>query len=390
MNGSSVQHSTQQALTVENVATLPKESQNHTKDFIEKIPSALKGTVEYPEATGIVNEQPPVRGSAANGACGGAADHLASSKDFFNKAYKLFPSLARNPANQTHAPIPDPNEDLPSIEDPAIAVANTWRPLALTRMLPLDSPTLSKIPPPSKTRTFSWPFLHSLFGGLEWTPDLYYIPPSHGKCILPSRTFYAVQDPAHDPYLPSHPGAHGAKLIPFLRDNDDGMSVDAFRRVPMFVARRPDEYFYYGMYTQSRWSDKLDAERMVTVVPDAVKMYWADELTQNGKSEWVTRALMRHFFPRPEYEGVVVAEVAEGSVAVEDQEQASLEKDVRRHVDELAEWEGDARVKVGLLRKEQILESFEVVRSLFIFTPNPLLSLLSASLPSFLPHFLLF
>ena len=51
-----------------------------------------------------------------------------------------------------------------------------------------------------------------------------------------------------------------------------------------------------GNYSQTRWSDKLDYDRMVEQVPREVKTYWAEELSSQGRME-VSRK--RGFAHRP-------------------------------------------------------------------------------------------
>lgn len=264
----------------------------------------------------------------------------------------------------------DPDHPIPSVEDPARKVTDTlppWQPLAIRRLAPLVKEKVAKIPSRTAMKLFSWDFLDSIFGGIQWSPGLYYIPPSQGLCILPNRTYYVLEH-TYEPYLPRHPGAHGAKLTAFFNSNpaetfgDDAEA--AYLDVPVFIRiRNGPDYVYYGTYSQLRWSDKLDYDRMVENVPYTVKMYWAEQLSEVGRPEWVTQALMKHFWPIPEYDGVATTSVANGSVPNDEEaDRKQVLKDVQRHVEQLKDREKEARMKAGLLRKDNILEAFEKVR----------------------------
>ncbi|OCL14207.1 hypothetical protein AOQ84DRAFT_394606 [Glonium stellatum] len=246
----------------------------------------------------------------------------------------------------------------------------TWKPLAIRRFEPLSVKNLSRIPPSTKTVTFTWDFLRSAFGGSQWSPGLYYIPPSHGPCILPGRTYYAL-DATYEPYLPEQPGAHGAKLTAFFNINPGDVDGDdagaAYSDVPLFICASPystekntRKYTYFGTYSQTRWSDKLDYDHMVEVVPNKVKMYWAEHLSETGRPEWVTEALKKHFWPKPEYAGATFGNgVSTGSVPNEDDERSKVLEDVEAYVNELKSWEKESSMKAKLLKKENILKAFE-------------------------------
>ncbi len=190
----------------------------------------------------------------------------------------------------------DAEQVWPTVEDPArpIAMAQPpWQPLAIRRLNQVLSDLPSRIPPTAGTRTFSSDFLHATFQGVEWSPGLYYVPRASSQNLLPGRTYYLL-DARVEPYLPLKPGMHGAKLTAFFNtnvsdDNDDEDDTAAYTRVPLFVSveryakgqptttkagkdRSSDRYIYYGSYSQLRWSDKLDYDRMVEHVPYDVKM----------------------------------------------------------------------------------------------------------------------
>jgi hypothetical protein len=257
-----------------------------------------------------------------------------------------------------------PDTPVPSIEDPARNA--TWQPSYIRGLAPLKDLTL---PPPSKTVTFSWDFIQATFKGIEWSPGLYHIPESTGDCILPTRTYYAI-NATYEPYLPSKPGSHGAKLTAFFNNVENTDGPAAYENVPLFVsaAKKGDvrfkdsEYIYFGTYSQSRWSDKLDYDHIRDCVPDEVKYYWAEQLADPARPEWVTKALMKQLEPMPEYEGTLPTSTANGSLPVDEEVQKKkLDKDVRAFIRELGYWEKDATVKVKLLKKENILQAFQNV-----------------------------
>lgn len=276
-------------------------------------------------------------------------------------------------ANRSNGNGTNPDEPVPSVEDPYNQSGGTWKPLAIRRLESLPKENLLRIPPATKTVTFTWDFLRSAFGGSQWSPGLYYIPPSHGPCILPGRTYYAL-DASYEPYLPEQPGAHGAKLTAFFNSNPEEVDGDdagaAYSGVPLFICASPysvekntRRYTYFGTYSQNRWSDKLDYDRMVEEVPNKVKMYWAEQLSEIGRPRWVTEALRKHFWPKPEYEGAMLgSSVSTGSVPNEDEERSKVLEDLEVHINELKDWEKESGMKVKLLKMENILEAFEKVR----------------------------
>ncbi|GME59130.1 Sh3 domain-containing protein [Neofusicoccum parvum] len=246
-----------------------------------------------------------------------------------------------------------------------------WQPLAIRNLRPLPTDMTSTIPAPASTQTFSWGFLRSLLAGQWWSPGFYYHPVSEGASILPSRTYYLL-DACNDPYVPRSPGAHGAKLTAFFNpenpdDADGDEAANAFDNVPVFATATEwaarhnvaptttagDEggarYVYMGMYSQLRFSDKLDYDRLVEHVPYAIKMYWADQLADLARPAWVTDALMKALVPKPEYEGPLPGPAAEDDV---------VRQEVGAHVRDLKEWDRDARKVVGRLTKEKVFEAF--------------------------------
>ncbi|KAL1598724.1 hypothetical protein SLS60_007865 [Paraconiothyrium brasiliense] len=249
-----------------------------------------------------------------------------------------------------------------------------WKPQYIASLPELDPTISSKIP--STPMSFSGDFLRNHLGGIIWGPGLVFIPPPQPS-ILPDRVYYTV-DPTHDPHLPSAPGQHGAKLVPFFNiapednlDFDLPEDYDSSSNVPLFVLQDvpgPDgktrkRYVYYGHYTQSRWSDKLDYDRMVDCVPTSVREYWAEELSASGRPEWVSDALRKHFCPAPAYHGALpaVAEDEGGSVAEEEMaaREEKVARDVNRHVKLLRVWKKEADMRTSLIRKDFILTAFD-------------------------------
>lgn len=232
-----------------------------------------------------------------------------------------------------------------------------WKPLAVKNFPDLGATISEKIPSSRDSATFSRGFLHSTFGGTEWSPGVYYTPQSHGNCILPKRTYYLLTSGDTEPYLPLKPGAHGATLTAFFKPSSDDDDEAEHTDFPLFVNLFPhnkEQYFYFGTYSQLRWSDKLDYDRMVENVPDSVKRHWAEKLSDPNRPEWVTNALMQAFWPKPE-----------GSVLLShdgDMDDEATKTAVCEYIAEMREWKEAATKEVKELTKESILESFEKVR----------------------------
>lgn len=158
--------------------------------------------------------------------------------------------------------------------------------------------------------TFHIDFLNNHLGGILWSPGLRYITHSNSAAqVLRNRTYYMI-DPAHEPFLPKAPGQHGAKLTAFFNkapeEEFDNLpeGTNSYTNVPMFVQLGSGRYAYFGNYSQTRWSDKLDVDTVKTRVPVHVRAYIAKELTALDREPWVTEELKKHLFPRPGYEGV--------------------------------------------------------------------------------------
>jgi hypothetical protein len=284
-----------------------------------------------------------------------------------------------------------------TIEDPHVVHSGkNWMPVAISAFPNISSDTLANIPPPSETMTFSFDFLNNHLGGTFWSPGLKYLPPSSldKSRILKDRSYYMI-DAEYEPYLPREPGMHGAKLTAFFNQNPEDVwenvetPGNSIENVPMFVSASAfgsadglskKRYVYFGNYSQTRWSDKLDYDRMVDQVSLKVKEYWAEELSSNGRADWVTKALQNHFFPKPVYEGTVVTTNVEGSVAPEEEAklEQEMEQDVKFWIRQLQFWEKDSVLKTKMIKKNFILDAFERVSTSpfllwLVIVANPLI-----------------
>jgi hypothetical protein len=277
----------------------------------------------------------------------------------------------------TQAPSPAPSslsspitvvqQDLP-IDELSLTA---WKPHFVATLAPFSS--TSEIPAMNNMVTFHPEFLAQYLGGTDWSPGLRYIA-GGTSCILKNRTYYLLNR-ATDPYLPKKPGQHGAKLTAFFNeapedkfgDLPDGLS--SYEDVPMFVEQKTSlghlRYAYFGNYTQSRWSDKLDCDTMMARVPQRIKEYWAAELTSPIRQEWVTQELKNHFFKKPEYQGRIYAAVEADTTTVASEEEVKLNdkmaRDVQKYVEELREWDREAKMKTAMIKKQFILDAFDAV-----------------------------
>ncbi|KAF2656871.1 hypothetical protein K491DRAFT_595960 [Lophiostoma macrostomum CBS 122681] len=307
----------------------------------------------------------------------GASNALVTDGKIDTSPFRLPPSPDRTPPTSPTAfstSTIQPNVPRQTIEDPYTAHSGKdWMPHATLEMQSLPVTILSSISPTAAMVTFSHDFLSNTFGGSFWSPGLKYIPPGSGICMLPTRSYYML-DFSVEPYLPKSPGQHGAKMTAFFNQNPEEVyGEDAggdFFDVPMFVCASPyaldkaqRRYVYFGNYSQTRWSDKLDYDRMVEQVPREVKTYWAEELSSQARPQWISDALMQHFFPKPEYMGAVFGAQVQGSDSVTPEEEAKADekvmRDVKAYVRGLREWEKDARLKTMLIKKEFVLQAFE-------------------------------
>ncbi|KAK3678283.1 hypothetical protein LTR78_001578 [Recurvomyces mirabilis] len=241
-----------------------------------------------------------------------------------------------------------------------------WQPLSVRTMPP--SPILCI--PATHTQTFTWEFLTSTFGGKKHSPSFYFIPTK--TSLLKSRGYW-ILEAEYEPFLPVHPGQHGAKLTPFFNDTVDasemgeGPDEENYLDTPVFVSKVGEGvYTYFGQYSQLRFSDKLDYERVMETVPERIRRYWANQLADPLRPAWVTKALKEHFWPRPKYEGPTPTDSAVATPATAEtggsRESVGMEKRVKdalvAYAEELKQWERNVSVKVSCLTSEGLMEAF--------------------------------
>ena len=242
-------------------------------------------------------------------------------------------------------------------------------PLAVRQMPAMVSASLAKLE--KDAEVFTWEFLKSQLGGDQWSPGFYFILPSHHS-ILPSRAYWLLET-QHEPFLPPSPGMHGAKLTAFFNDTCPDGEYEApieqdYMNAPVFISVDGGKtYRYYGNYSQHRFSDKLDYERLVSAVPEEVKRYWAAQLADPGRPDWVTRQLTEHFWPKPSYDGPILTDSVVNSpntpaTGESGGSGAMLEKRILRALGEYAEelktWDKEAKMKVKMLTSENIYKAF--------------------------------
>ncbi|KAF2035252.1 hypothetical protein EK21DRAFT_54977 [Setomelanomma holmii] len=275
--------------------------------------------------------------------------------------------------SQIPAPEPSPPSSPVTIVPQDLPVdqlsLTAWNPHYLTTLEPLSA--TSKIPTAEKMVTFHPAFLEQHLGGIDWSPGLRYVV-NDPACFLKNRTYYLL-DTDTDPYLPEKPGEHGAKLTAFFNESPEDKfgelpgGLTSYEDVPMFVAQKDSQgrtrYAYFGNYTQSRWSDKLDYDTMMARVPQHVKEYWATELTSSVRQDWVTKELKNHFFKKPEYEGRIFAAPEADTTTVTSEVEIKLNdkmaRDVQKYVDQLRDWEREAKMKTAMIKKQFVLDAFD-------------------------------
>ncbi|RMY24066.1 hypothetical protein D0867_01629 [Hortaea werneckii] len=256
-----------------------------------------------------------------------------------------------------------------------------WIPYALRNLQPTSPPLLQ-----DPNQTFTWDFLFNTLSGLQWSPGFYFNPNPSPSNLLATESYWLLDTP-FEPFLPSAPGQPGAKITAFFNDTlpdseekgkgDNGRSAapteDDYLNTPVFISPDPlnvpaDErrYTYFGHYSQKRFSDRIGYDTLRERIPERVLRFWADSLVSPERPGWITRQLMRVFWPRPIYEGPVFAEDAEetGSVGSGSEEVEQGHERVmcalRGYARELAEWEREARERVSLLKPEDLLDSFKM------------------------------
>ncbi|KAF1987522.1 hypothetical protein K402DRAFT_453600 [Aulographum hederae CBS 113979] len=297
-------------------------------------------------------------------------------------------------------PVPaDFAETLPAAEDMGSKSIQQWKPSAIRSMPPIPKDMLTQIPSPDKMRTFTYDMITSTFGGNMWSSGFYFVPGSRPS-MLPCRTYYVV-DFKTDPYLPAKPGDHGAKLAPFFNSHLQDIYPDiagdhSYMNVPVFISYSPyhaetcnqREYIYFGTYSQTRWSDQLDYDRMKEVVPASVRNFWAEQLSDPTRPQWVTDSLKKHLWPSPDIEedlpGQARPAIGKSFHGNNNGNHNDTTGETRKHlpitmdgsspeltrkdelfervpdwINELMEWEEQRDVLVKQLGKENILAAFD-------------------------------
>lgn len=250
----------------------------------------------------------------------------------------------------------------------------TWKPLAVRQMPAPLQPDLV-----AHGATFSADFVHNELRGTEWSPGFYFILPEHRQASH-SFTAYWVLDADIDPYLPREPGEHGAKLTPFfnstLSQPGRAPTEEDYMNTPVFIGKNHTyEYRYFGHYSQTRFSDKLDYERMTDgTVPPFVLDVWAKNLTSSDLAPWLNDALRTHIWPKPVYEGPLPRDIASGTAspdggdspipkekkttASSDDHDRRVKDAIKRYSEKLQEWEIDSRLKLSLLKEADVHRLF--------------------------------
>ncbi|KAF1926358.1 uncharacterized protein M421DRAFT_67495, partial [Didymella exigua CBS 183.55] len=244
---------------------------------------------------------------------------------------------------------------------------NAWKPYYLTTLEALPTNVRARIPARGEMTTFSLNFLCAFLGGISWSPGLMYMNSNSERPLLKNRTYYMI-DPTYEPYLPKAPGGHGAKLTAFFNKAPEEVfdnlpeGTNSYTNVPMFVQVTPGRYAYFGNYSQTRWSDKLDNDTMKAHVPQEVKKHIAVDLTHSAREAWFTRELKKHFFPKPSYEGAILLPTSDDATTRtidEEKHNKLVASDVKDYVHELVEWEREADMRTAMIKAGLILNAFD-------------------------------
>ncbi|KAK5127794.1 hypothetical protein LTR85_004910 [Meristemomyces frigidus] len=241
--------------------------------------------------------------------------------------------------------------------------SEVWQPLAVRQFAPP-----APIDVTNNVETFTWEFLKIQLRGEQWSPGYYFV--AHGS-NLKSKAYW-VLEAEYEPFLPAAPGQHGAKLTAFFNSTEsepgEAPDEDNYKNTPVFIKLEGcKEYVYFGNYKQIRFSDKLDFDRVMETVPKKVREYWADQVTAEGRPEWVTRCLMEQFWPRPKYEGPIptdeaIATPATAETAATDYStmmERRVTKALNEYAQELKQWEKDMHVQATYLTSEAIMKAFD-------------------------------
>ncbi|QIX00960.1 hypothetical protein AMS68_006477 [Peltaster fructicola] len=253
-----------------------------------------------------------------------------------------------------------------TVAAPAAAANTIWVPRAVRELTPLNLTVAIE-----HLETLSWETITSNLGGEKWSPGFYLVTnPNSDKAINNCKAYWLLEQ-INEPFAPSLPGVHGAKLTAFYREGTnehDEPSEDAFHDIPVFVAlASSDEYTYMGHYRQFRFSDRLSYDTMENV-PVTVLEYWSKQLADPDRPDWVTAALIEHFWPKPRYAGPMPTDEATTTPATAATAQSSsshivlerrVKEGVREYVEQLKEWDRESHRKVGMLTPINMLESFQ-------------------------------
>jgi len=254
---------------------------------------------------------------------------------------------AAEPAAKTEVEV---TEDQNSLTD--------WKPHAISQLAPLSISVTNDV-------TFTWEQLHRDLGGAQYSPGLYLA--SSGN-ILKGNTFWLLEA-QFEPFAPTKPGQHGAKLTPFFNDTptEDGLvpGEEDYSNVPVFVCpENGKEYTYLGTYSQTRYSDKLSHSELFQHVPESVLKYWASMLAEPARPAWVNDQLIAHFWPAPTYDGPIPTDeaLATPATGVSDPQnpEKPIEKRVIRSLEafalELRDWKKESQLKAQLLTEDALME----------------------------------
>lgn len=242
-----------------------------------------------------------------------------------------------------------------------------WKPSAMEQMPPSGVTNSS-----THRETFTWEHIHHQLRGEQYSPGLYLVKPTRPSkpALLNGRTYWLLEL-SFEPFAPTKPGEHGAKLTAFFNetmDNHGNAPADSdYLDVPVFVCLGGSEYTYMGTYSQTRFSDKLSHSELHQHIPKEVLEYWAETLSDKDRPQWVTEKLMEHFWPKPKYEGpfptdsaiatptTTVTEAGNPDTALEKRVVRSLQQ----YAQSLKDWRKDADMRVGLLSKDALMGSWK-------------------------------
>ncbi|KAI9720192.1 MAG: hypothetical protein M1812_003010 [Candelaria pacifica] len=145
------------------------------------------------------------------------------------------------------------------------------------------------LPFPNEPEEFSPSFLKSVLKGSIMTPSVWY-----NKDASALTEAYYTMNRKNEPYLPSAPGHHGAKLTAVMQDPGFDMDV-----LPLFIrSGDPDsKYIYFGDYTQPRISDPVSWAEQSKLVPYHVRDFWGKDLTRPQQAKWRIDAMAKQLYP---------------------------------------------------------------------------------------------